>query len=344
VNGNSEAGSAGQPPGPPRPEKQPKLIPPTLADFLLSDKASAREFVQSLAKRSPLADDDLTRSHEIVSADPSKIKKALELARAATATVPQPGVLLRWCEQIVRSRDEHLRDWALDPNQTASAAFDQLLTWAYPKLREKGDHSKHQVSEVTLSLGLNLLLGRRSLSPLDTLRSISSAAGTNRETRGKPSLETQVGKLVRRASTKQLFDLAQVFALAEAQIASAQEAQRRAENLVEEVQRGQDTLKTSRDVLFAKTEELGREVTQRSAEIRELSADLEGARTRAMQDLSSIKARFRRQIGERLAGLLADAWDALDTKPAHPDVARERLEIARQEIRRELEWLGKSSD
>jgi chromosome segregation ATPase len=154
----------------------------------------------------------------------------------------------------------------------------------------------------------------------------------------------QVGKLVRRASTKQLFDLAQVFALAEAQIASAQEAQRRAVNLVEEVRREQDTLKTSRDVLFAKTEELGREVSQRSAQIRELSADLEAARIRAMQDLSSIKARFRRQIGERLAGLLADAWNALDTKPAHPDVARERLDIAQEEIRRELEWLGKSSD
>jgi hypothetical protein len=133
VNGTSQTRSADQPPGPPRPEKQPKLIPPTLADFLLADKASAREFVQSLAKRSPLAEDDLTRSHEIVGADPSKMKKALELARAVTVTVPQPGVLLRWCEQIVRSRDEHLRDWALDPNQPHPPHSISCLPGPIPK-------------------------------------------------------------------------------------------------------------------------------------------------------------------------------------------------------------------
>jgi hypothetical protein len=40
---------------------------------------------------------------------------------------------------------------------------------------------------------------------------------------------------------------------------------------------------------------------------------------------------------------LADAWDAIDTDPPHPTVARERLEIAREAIRREIEWLNKSS-
>ena len=53
-------------------------------------------------------------------------------------------------------------------------------------------------------------------------------------------------------------------------------------------------------------------------------------------------ARFRREMGERLAGLLDDAWDALDTDPPHPRVARERLETAREAIRGEIEWLNKS--
>lgn len=68
---------SGPPPEGPRPKKQPKLVPPTLADFLLADKASAREFVRFLAKRPPLADDDLLRSHEILSTDPPKIKRYL---------------------------------------------------------------------------------------------------------------------------------------------------------------------------------------------------------------------------------------------------------------------------
>ena len=335
---------SGPPPEGPRPKKQPKLVPPTLADFLLADKASAREFVRFLAKRPPLADDDLLRSHEILSTDPPKIKKVLELARAATAAVPQPGVLLRWCEQIVRSRDEGLRDWGLDPNQSASAAFDQLFAWAYPNIRKKEHRSKRQLAEVTFSLGLILLVGRRSLSPLDALRSMSLTATTSRETRRRTSPDAETGKLIVRAGTKQLFDFAQVITLAEGQIASAQDAQRNAESLVDEVQREKGALEASQDLLRAKAEELDRELVQKNTRIEELAADLEGAKARGRQDLSSLKARFRRQIGERLAGLLADAWDAIDTKPPHPDVAKERLEVAREEIRRELEWLGRSSD
>ncbi len=312
--------------------------------FCLAGKASTREFVRFLAKRPPLADDDLLRSHEILRTDPLKIKKVLELARAATAAVPQPGVLLRWCEQVVRSRDEELRDWGLVPNQSASAAFDQLLAWAYPNIRKKEHRSKRQLAEVTLSLGLILLVGRRSLSPLDTLRSISLAATTSGEKHRRTSPETETGKLIVRAGTKQLFDFAQVINLAEGQIAPAQDAQRNAESLVDEVRREKGALETAQDLLRAKAEGLDRELAQKNTRIEELAADLEGAKARGMQDLSSLKARFRRQIGERLAGLLADAWDAIDTKPPHPDVAKERLEVAREEIRRELEWLGRSSD
>ena len=294
-----------QPSEGPRSKKKPKMIPSTLAEFLLASKASAREFIRSLAKRSPLADDDLARSHEILSADPSKIKKALELARTATASVPQPGVLLRWCEQVVRSQGEGLQAWALDPNQTATGAFEQLLTWAHPRIQSKEDRSKRQVAEATLSLGLSLLLGRRSLSPLDALRSISLATTTNRGLRRKTSPETETGKLILRASTKQLFDLAQLIALAEGQIASAQDEQRRAESVVEEMRREQTSLEAAKDLLRIKAEELNQELAQRNAQIEALSSDLEGTKVRAVQDLSSLRARFRRQLGESLTGLLS---------------------------------------
>ena len=39
-----------------------------------------------------------------VGSGPSKIKVVVDLARAAAQTAPQPALLLRWCEQVVRSR------------------------------------------------------------------------------------------------------------------------------------------------------------------------------------------------------------------------------------------------
>jgi hypothetical protein len=114
--------------------------------------------------------------------------------------------------------------------------------------------------------------------------------------------------------------------------------------LVDVLRREKGALAAERDTLSSELQALERELAARDVRIKELSADVEGARTRALQDLGSLKARFRRQIGQRLAGLLADAWDAIDTSPPHPLVARERLEIAREVIRGELEWLSKSSD
>jgi hypothetical protein len=144
---------------------------------------SARRFVQLIIKLPRLADDDLARSLEIVNAQPAKVGKAAELARAAANAVPQPGVLLRWCEEVVRSRDESLWAWALDPTQNGRAAFGELLTWVSANIGTKKD----RVNESCLSLGLGLLLARRSLTPLDALRSIASARAGHRDARRSAS-------------------------------------------------------------------------------------------------------------------------------------------------------------
>jgi len=133
-------------------------------------------------------------------------------------------------------------------------------------------------------------------------------------------------KLVFQASVKQLFELARVAGLAETEVASAEEARRSAISLADRLRLEIETAEKVRDNLSAEAQDLNRELSLRNSRIAELEADLEGARTRAIQDASKLKARFRRQ-GERLAGLLADAWDSIDADPPHPAVARERLEM-----------------
>jgi hypothetical protein len=316
----------------------------TLSDFLLAKKVSARRFVQHLAKRPPLADEDLARSHEIIKAEPPKVGRVVELARAAVGFVPQPGVLLRWCEEVVRSRDEELREWALDPGQDPRTTFYELLMRARANISQKGDRSKRQLAESIILLGLNLLFARRSLAPLDALRSMASDGEGRGKTRRPDPSEREATKLLARANVKQLSDFAHIITLAEGEIRSAEDARQSATTLLDVLRREKGALAAERDALDAEVQALERELAARDVRIEELAADVEGARTRALQDVGSLKARFRRQIGERLAGLLADAWDAIDTSPPHPQVARERLEIAREVIRGELEWLSKSSD
>jgi hypothetical protein len=310
---------------------------------LQEQKVSARRFVQLLVKRPPLTDDDLNQSLQLINLDPSKVGRVVELARATAGSVPQPGVLLRWCEQVLRSRDEALREWALAPGQSARAALDELLTWSHASSNNKGDRTQRQLSDSYILLGLNILIARRSLAPLDVLRSIASLGLGNRKTRRNVSPDREVTKLLIQANSKSLYDLARIVALAEGEIGSAEEARRIALATASELRKEVQGLETQLSVLSLRMQGLDRELAQRDTRIAELLADIEGMNTRALQDSGNLKARVRR-FGERLSGLLADAWDAIDTDPPHPDVTKERLEIAREVIRGELEWLNKSLD
>jgi hypothetical protein len=253
-------------------------------------------------------------------------------------------MLLRWCEQVVRLQDETLREWALDASQDAGTVFRQLLMWVYSNTKNKTDRAKRRVAEATLLIGLAVLSARRSLSPLDAVRALASAnPGRQDNRRNAAPASKEVSKLVMGAGFKQLFDLARIVRLTEVEIASAEDARRLALARADDLLREKAELQETRDLLSGKLQDLSRELRVQESRVTELAADLEGARSRALQDLNALKARFRRQIGEGLGGLLADAWDAIDTDPPHPGVARERLETAREAIRKEMEWLAKSS-
>jgi uncharacterized protein YlxW (UPF0749 family) len=147
-----------------------------------------------------------------------------------------------------------------------------------------------------------------------------------------------------RSGVKQLQELALAVALCEAEIGFAEQQQRSAMKLVDNLQREKEILEERQVALTEELESTRQELNERDERITQLSNDLESSKTRALQDQRALKARFRRQIGESLAGLVKDAWEAMDSDPPHLNVTRERLEIAQDTIRRELEWLDKSSD
>lgn len=306
-------------------------------------RAFARAFVRHIINRPSISETDLSHSLQLIREQPSVLKRVVDLARAVADLEPQSLVLLRWLEQVVRSQDEALREWGRDPAKSAVATLEELTAWATLRIREKGHAARRQEAERLLQIGLNVLLAGRDLTASDTLRAIGQSI-----TRGKSSRhaspDRSARKLVSRAGMKQLLDLARIAALSDAKLLAVEEAQHRAILQAGRLSREKETLEASHAIHVTKIEELKQQLSERDEQLKQLAADVESTRKRGLQHVHGLNSRFRRIIGEGLAGLLADAWDAIDTDPPHPNVARERIASARETIRSEMEWLDKSSD
>jgi hypothetical protein len=222
--------------------------------------------------------------------------------------------------------------------------FRELLVWAAPKLSSKTNKEDRQLADSTLQIGLCTLVARRSLTPLDTLHSLADFSGEITDKTAETSIERNATKQITHSSYRQLLELARIATLSRQEVAVAANARNAA--VLQS-----DELRLLNVASEKKIEEMRREIASlkeqlnaRDRQNETLSATLEGTQTHAIQDLRRLRARFLRLVEDRLSGLLNDAWDALDTYPAHPDVALERIVSARDIIQKEIEWLGQSSD
>ncbi len=339
---SSSDSDVGQPSDQTAKPEQPDNVPKTLTEFLSVEKVSARRFAAALTKQAQLTDEDLARSGAIVADDPSRISRVAELARALAGSGRNSTVLLRWCEELLRSQDPRLSDWARDATQSPRGALDDLLNWALPQLQDNKESPARHRLEAYVVIGLNLLRSRRSLTPLDALRSLASTILPRRKKHREDSAERAVEKLVFQAGIKQLSELARIAELSDSQIAMAEDGQRKANERAEALRSEVSKLDDDCNTLRANAEGLQQALASKNAQIADLEAELAGAKTRAIHDCTKLKAQFRRQE-EQLTGLLNDAWDALDADPPHPAVALERIEVARATITRGGEWQEKFS-
>lgn len=319
-------------------------VPETLTDFLMLGNCPTRRYLQASSKRPNFNGEDLARARALVDSHPHQLARVVDLARAASDFVPQPGQLLRWCEDIVRSRHHALRDWGLNPSQDAPTVFRELLAWAAPNLTKKAKKEQRHLAESTVLIGLCTLIARRALAPMEALRSIAEVKhrATNKTTVATKELATT--RQITHGNFKQLFEYSLIADLLENNIRVAAEAKNSALVQSDGLRRQNLVLEKKIESLTGELASLKEELNSRNRHNENLAATLEGTQTHAIQDLRRLRARFLRLIGERLSGLLNDAWDALDTTPPHPDVALERIVSARDLIQKEIEWLRQSSD
>jgi hypothetical protein len=104
-----------------------------------------------------------------------------------------------------------------------------------------------------------------------------------------------------------------------------------------------DTSEQELDLTTRRLTDTARNLQAAQAEIQALKADLVAAQHHNAHDLRETRGRVAGALNGRLVDLVATIKDALEVEPPRLAVAREKVEIAQDELERQLEWL-RSSD
>jgi len=103
-----------------------------------------------------------------------------------------------------------------------------------------------------------------------------------------------------------------------------------------------DTSQQELDVTAQRLTDTARDLQAAQAEIDTLKAALVAAQHHNAHDLRETRGRVAGALNGRLVDLIATIKDALEVEPPRLTVAREKVEIAQEELERQLEWLRSS--
>jgi hypothetical protein len=317
-------------------QAKPVQQPQTLLEFVTSETADAAKFL-SLAAKKPPSEADCQEALRSASSELILVEKALDLARACVKTGRRPPALVGWSGEVLRRQAPALQQWGKEETDNPAELLRKLVSWGEGQREDK--EARKQV-DATVALGLNLLLLQRNLSPLEATRAIWSVLRSNLG--GRDKLEKRLSDTLSRAQPKGLRDMVSFVGLVDEEVSRAETARSEAVLSGQQIARERDKIKESLELQsrrIAELEEL-REVDR--LRIAELEALLKDEKQRGAHRENTLKARSRRVIGERIGDLLSDAWEAIQIDPPEVEVTRERIDMVRNEIRKEMEWLSTS--
>lgn len=121
--------------------------------------------------------------------------------------------------------------------------------------------------------------------------------------------------------------------------ASAEDEVARARLLEEKL----DTSQQDLDTTARRMADTARDLRAAQAEIEALKAELVAAQHHNAHDLRETRGRVAGALNGRLVDLIQTIKDALEVEPPRLAVAREKVEVAQDELERQLEWLRSSA-
>jgi uncharacterized coiled-coil protein SlyX len=312
-------------------------IPQTLHEFVLAKKVATAEFVKLKTKKPP-TQAEIDEALTIGVPASTMVEKALELSRECIRRGSRPRSLLEWCELVLREQVPTLANWGRAENESTIESLRRLAYWAEAAREDKDDRKR---VDGILAIGINLLILNRSLGALETLGTLWPIFRREIIRDGSISkVEERLKETISRNTNKTLRDNVAIVGLLDGQIQEANTNALAANHRAQEIEKERDSLREraiEKDARIAKLEKCLAEKEKRIAELEAGAADLRMQRTYESQNL---RARTRRVLDKQIDILLSDAWEALGIDPPIVEVAQERVEMARAEIRKEIEWLA----
>jgi hypothetical protein len=318
-------------------EPSEKSVPASLVELVATQNANIKEFVNRAGRKAP-DESDIAATLAADTPMDAVLERALDVARECRRTGRRTPALIDWCTRALKSQVPDLSDSSGGRDKDGLALLHTLAVLAQ---RSRDDKESRKRAELALSLGINLLTIERSVDGFEVLRTLWPVLSTDIAL-GKRTPRQHVSELVAQASTKTLRDLTIFAGLVEEHVARAETASLRATRELHEVLRERDALHGAVSELKGEVSRLQAELEDATRRESELTARLKDAETCTAHTANTFKARTRRVLGERIGGLLSDADEALAIQPPEVEVTRERIEMARAEIRKELEWLATS--
>lgn len=313
----------------------------SLVEFVKRDDASVVDYLKIAVQKVP-TDPEIAEALAADVPNLTALEKALEIVRECRRLERRPMAILKWCESVLRRQDPQLEFWATDPDQAALEALEELVRWGQAA-REEKDAKK--IVDTAVALGINLLLLQRRLEALDALRGMwPLMKGEILGDRSSDVLHRRLANLIGRAAPKGLRDLVTFAGLVGEQLNEAERSTFAANRAAAGLARERDDLKSAVSRHVLQIEQLEAKLQDALRREADLNARLDEAKIEAAYSENTFKARTRRVLGERIDGLLSDAGEALGIEPPEVEVARERIEIVRNEIKKEIQWLSTSGD
>ena len=325
---------------------------PTAADTLvahLTTRASnSTKFVEQFTNRPPkeLSEDDLEAAKQAVRSDPALFARVAELAKSAYQLPPLAvrAKLLCWAGETVEGGRLGLDGWKPSSSDKSGSLIAPLAHGS----GSTADAKEKQTADALLQVGVVVLLGQYGWTPTAILSELKTGFDKARKdaavSKVPPQPDKLVGKLLSRASARQLQDYASIALLYHAEVVGAREQAHRAEQARQELYDRYLEAKAHGDRLSTEVAEKNSEIAELEARVAELAAELASVSSGAAHGQTNLRSKYRSFLDRQLSPKVREAIDALDDPEPFLDVAIHRLKSMKTEIDKEVVWLDGSSE
>lgn len=318
----------------------------SLTDYYQTDKLPASRFLGALKKNKvgKLQDDDIQQCLEgLDDADPDFVKTLDLLYRAVGIQTPLARQCISFVSQACRQQLNVHNKIEVDLNKAANVVFDEVLRILKPELTGK------KVSSRSFNLLKALGIWKSHSRNLDEVEIIELLTKElmSQKGRGSGGLSSVADILFRPATKiKAMTDILQVAenGVAKAKLARHSEIRERQQR-EKEYRRAQDfldQLNRAIEELHAKEREIGElktNLAHSEDERTTLEQKIEHDQAVSTHGKGELRGRSRVFLEKKLTPLLETAHEFAELDPPRKNIIVERLEIAMEEIRKEIEWL-----